>query len=315
MSYDSNGVGPQRGSLPPGNRQTSNLSTWAGSINAALRERGLVDRWASKTENWTTRLALGSTADKALHGLGLDQSLNQFRPKLDSFQPQLNDIAQNAVSYRQLMGLGKTAEEMSRAGSNGFAYHTVAWKDVFTKGQYKDAVSRNFANAFKTNDFNRNLTAGSFVKNTLYKDNFRRMADTLTTGKNIGSGAASAAGLGLFAYNWYSETKNTYETHKAAERGTLGDRFDTLKATAHTFVTTGLKNAAAWEVGTAGFAVGASLACIGTAGAGIVTGAWLPIVGGVVVGALASTLTKLTLNQVIPDAAPPKPKKPLAQTA
>jgi hypothetical protein len=310
MGYDSNGVGPQ-GALPPVNRQSTHLSTWAGSVNAALRERGLVDRWASSTENWSTRLAIGSTADKALSGLGLDQRLNHLRPKLDTFQPQLKDIAQNAVSYRQLMGLGKTAEEMAKAGSNGFAYHTVAWKDVLEKGKFKEAVSKNFANAFKTNDFNRNLTAGSFVKNTLYKDNFRRIADTLTTGKNIGSGAASAAGLGIFAYDLYSQTKNTYEAHKAAERGTIGDRIDTLKATAHTFVTTGLKNAAAWEVGTAGFAVGASLTCIGTAGAGIVTGAWLPIVGGVVVGALASTLTKVILNQVIPDSGPPKPKKPL----
>lgn len=287
------------------------------AVQAAIRENGMLDKWANSSERWSSRLALGRGMDWAWYRSGLDSQKDTLLQPTTPLQPGLKDIAQSAVSYRQLLNLGKSAQELAQEkliNPRAFEYHTVAWKDALKPAQYTGAVQKNFANAFQPSTATQGLGTADyllkhpdqFLKNTVVKDNFRRIADTLTTGKNPGSGIASAAGLGLFAYDLLASTHKTYADYKAAENGSWGDRIDTLRATGRTFITKALKNFTCWEVGTVGFAVGASLCCVGTAGAGLLAGAWLPIVGGVAVGALASTLTHKALNALIPETPSPE---------
>lgn len=289
----------------------------SAGVNGALRDKAFIERWAGSTERWSTRIALGRGLDWAWDRSGIAQRgeaaiVDNAKP----LQPAVQSISSNALSYRRLLNLGRSDASL-RVNPGAFEYHTVAWKDLFKSGKYTDAVRQNFARAFQASEATGGLTPGQylsnnpggFFKNTVVNGNLKRIADTLKDGKNPGSGVMSALGLGLLGFDVLATTQDAYDIAKAKEDGTFRSQLNTWGSTAKTFVTKSAKNLVCWEVGTIGFSLGAGLFCVGTAGAGILTGAWLPIVAGVVTGALASTLTNRVLSYFMPDPEKPKPTR------
>jgi hypothetical protein len=290
----------------------------AGGLQGASRSSGeFLDRWLGSTERWSGRIAAGRALDWAWNSMGRSPAQDQFvsQATASTASPAsaaLRNISSSALSYRQLLNLGKSAEELARTPGS-FEYHTVGWNDVFKKGQYADAVRRNFSRAFQPSTHTGGLSTwqyldqkpGEFFRRTVVNDNFRRIADTLREGKNPGSGLMSALGLGLLGYDVLATTHEAYQLGKSRENGTLSRRLETLGLTAKAFAGSAFKNVVAWEASTIGFAVGASIFCVGA------SAAWLPIVGGVLTGALAATLTKKGLSYFLPD--PKRPEPPGAQ--
>jgi hypothetical protein len=308
--------GSQSNGMAVRNRQGSsdlvyrfNQTGIPGAVNGAVRDSNFVDKFAGSTERWSTRIALGKALDYGIDSFAKSGHINPQKviPEVvKPLAPVVSPIAANAVSYRQLLNLGKSAEQLTQErliNPNAFEYHTVALKDVLKKGQYAEAVRNNFSRFLTPSAATQgkglwthiSTNPGGFLKNTVINDNFRRMADTLTTGKNIGSGIASGLGLAFLGYDVVSTTADAYHDGKSKEDGSYTSKLKTMGQTATTFVTKGAKSLACWEISTIGYAVGASLMPVGRV---------LPIVGGIVTGALAAVAANKVLSTVIKD--PPR---------
>lgn len=254
-------------------------------------ELSFLQRYGLATAKWSTRLAVGAALDKYAPLPKANPFMQRMASGLKRVVPNWDNGRYGAspYSYRSLLGVGGGCYE--KIGT------LAGYKKLFCtplgRQKWVELVKRNFAPVFEERSL-PSLSLKSYLRNTLFESDLRRMLYSIEQGA-YWKGLAGFAGLSLLGWGTVSKTRDAYRYHHAKEDGSAWSRVKTVAYTAAHFVGQVVKSVACWELGTIGYLL---------AGALLPVGGWLPIVGGILLGAGLSTVGYKLLSRVIPE--PPK---------